>query len=74
MIRTQKWVFDGQTRPYEIWNLKTNLVSFVRGKKRTRREREGRAKKRRREEEEEEKMEEPRSRQQGMETHLDYGF
>ena len=33
MIRTQKWVFDGQTRPYEIWNLKTNLVSFVRGKR-----------------------------------------
>ena len=58
MIRTQKWVFDGQTRPYEIWNLKTNLVSFVRGKKKEPVERE------RGEEEEEKKRK--RSQDQGQ--------
>ena len=37
-------------------------------------ERNGREERRGEEEEEEEKMEEPRSSQQGMETHLDYKF
>ena len=37
-------------------------------------ERNGREERRGEEEEEEEKMEEPRSSQQGMETHLDYEF
>ena len=37
-------------------------------------ERNGREERRGEEEEEEEKMEEPRSSQQGMETHFDYEF
>ena len=66
--------FEGQTRPNKIWNLKTNLVSFVRGKKEpVEREREEQRREKR-EEEEEEKKRKRGSSQKGMETKLKYGF
>ena len=69
MKLTQKWVFDGQTRPKKIWILK-DQIGLIWG------ESDGR---RREEEEEEEKKkgreEEKRSQaSQGMETHFDYEF
>ena len=48
MKLTQKWVFDGQTRPNKIWNLKDQIGLICEGEE----NREKRGEERRREEEE----------------------
>ena len=73
MIRTQKWVFDGQTRPYENLEFKDQFGLIWEGRKETV-EREREEQRGRREEEEGEPSQRYGYLDFGMETHLDYGF
>ena len=65
MKLTQKWVFDGQTRPNKIWNLKDQFGLKL-GENRMGEREKKRGGRGRREEEEGEPS------QKGMETHLVY--